>query len=91
MTINPWSNAKDAGEPFEMAHIQRPLDVFGMPKEEIDQQPDARDEKNHNAPMPPTGREIAQEDLFPNGGYGWVCVVCVFWINVSTWGVSSVC
>ena len=35
MTINPWSNAKDAGEPFEMAHIQRPLDVFGMPKEAI--------------------------------------------------------
>lgn len=28
-------------------------------------------------------------DLPPNGGYGWVCVACCFWINAHTWGVNS--
>jgi MFS family permease len=27
----------------------------------------------------------------PDGGYGWVCVVCCFTINAFTWGVLSVC
>lgn len=27
----------------------------------------------------------------PNGGYGWVCVFCAFWINAHTWGLNSVC
>ena len=26
----------------------------------------------------------------PDGGYGWVCVACVFLINAHTWGVNSV-
>lgn len=26
----------------------------------------------------------------PDGGYGWVCVVCVFLINAHTWGINSV-
>lgn len=25
----------------------------------------------------------------PNGGYGWVCVICVFLINAHTWGLNS--
>ncbi|OCL05105.1 MFS general substrate transporter [Glonium stellatum] len=29
------------------------------------------------------------EDIPPNGGYGWVCVACVFWINAHTWGLNS--
>lgn len=29
------------------------------------------------------------EDI-PNGGYGWVCVACVFWICAHTWGINSV-
>lgn len=29
-------------------------------------------------------------DVPPNGGYGWVCVACVFWINAHTWGFNSV-
>ncbi|KAI4108011.1 MAG: hypothetical protein L6R37_001293 [Teloschistes peruensis] len=28
-------------------------------------------------------------DSPPNGGYGWVCVACCFWINAHTWGVNS--
>jgi len=29
------------------------------------------------------------KDEPPNGGYGWVCVFCVFLINAHTWGVNS--
>ncbi|RDW58184.1 hypothetical protein BP6252_13595 [Coleophoma cylindrospora] len=32
---------------------------------------------------------VEQEDVPPNGGYGWVCVACVFLINANTWGVNS--
>ena len=35
--------------------------------------------------------EKRQVDVPPNGGYGWVCVGCVFWINAHTWGINSVC
>ena len=31
-----------------------------------------------------------QEDVPPNGGYGWVCVACVHLINGHTWGLNSV-
>lgn len=31
-----------------------------------------------------------QEDIPPDGGYGWVCTLCVFLINFNTWGVNSV-
>ncbi|THC92539.1 hypothetical protein EYZ11_007992 [Aspergillus tanneri] len=30
-----------------------------------------------------------QQDALPDGGYGWVCVACVFWINAHTWGINS--
>ncbi|KAI9933932.1 hypothetical protein ASPWEDRAFT_35915 [Aspergillus wentii DTO 134E9] len=30
-----------------------------------------------------------QEDIPPDGGYGWVCTICVFLINAHTWGVNS--
>lgn len=26
----------------------------------------------------------------PDGGYGWVCVACCFFINAHTWGINSV-
>jgi hypothetical protein len=26
----------------------------------------------------------------PNGGYGWVCVITAFFINMHTWGLNSV-
>lgn len=26
----------------------------------------------------------------PDGGYGWVCVACVFFINACTWGIAAV-
>lgn len=30
------------------------------------------------------------DDAIPEGGYGWVCVVCISLINANTWGVNSV-
>ncbi|KAF8475464.1 major facilitator superfamily domain-containing protein [Kalaharituber pfeilii] len=27
--------------------------------------------------------------LSKNGGYGWVCVLCVFFVNACTWGLNS--
>ena len=34
--------------------------------------------------------EESDVDVVPDGGYGWICVACNFWINASTWGVNSV-
>lgn len=34
--------------------------------------------------------EMKKDDVPPDGGYGWVCVACVFLINAHTWGVNSV-
>jgi hypothetical protein len=36
----------------------------------------------------PYAREC--EDVPPNGGFGWVCVVCLHLINGHTWGLNSV-
>lgn len=33
---------------------------------------------------------VKKPDVPPDGGYGWVCVACVFLINAHTWGVNSV-
>ena len=30
------------------------------------------------------------EPVEPDGGYGWVCVCCCFWLNAHTWGINSV-
>ena len=36
------------------------------------------------------GNVVDQEDVPPDGGYGWVVCLCVFLINAHTWGVNSV-
>lgn len=32
---------------------------------------------------------VRTADEPPNGGYGWVCVACCFWVNAHTWGINS--
>lgn len=43
-------------------------------------------------PVNDTSPTHADEEMYvpPNGGYGWVCVVCVFLINAHTWGLNFV-
>ncbi|KAA8644999.1 MCT family MFS transporter [Aspergillus tanneri] len=33
--------------------------------------------------------KIPSQEVFPEGGYGWVCVVCTFLMNAHTWGINS--
>ena len=33
--------------------------------------------------------EKKEVDEPPDGGYGWVCVACTFFINAHTWGINS--
>ena len=37
----------------------------------------------------PQAEEKRVVDEPPDGGYGWVCVVCTFFINAHTWGINS--
>jgi hypothetical protein len=83
MSSNIWPNPTNTNEDVELVQIQRPPSVVGASKDDT-----GREEIISIAMI---GREVNQEDKFPNGGYGWICVFCVFWINVCTWGVSSVC
>ena len=43
---------------------------------------------DQHQPSPAQAKD--QEYVPPNGGYGWVCVVCVFLINAHTWGFNVV-
>ena len=43
---------------------------------------------DHHHPIPAHIKD--REYIPPNGGYGWVCVVCVFLINAHTWGLNFV-
>lgn len=38
---------------------------------------------------PAVSDEKKRMDHPPDGGYGWVCVVCCFLINAHTWGINS--
>lgn len=37
----------------------------------------------------PQVEEKKEVDTPPDGGYGWVCVACTFFINAHTWGINS--
>ena len=39
----------------------------------------------------PASENVPKADNLPDGGYGWVCVVCVALVNAHTWGINSVC
>jgi hypothetical protein len=49
---------------------------------------DHRQDLNESTPVTEPDHKNSQD--VPDGGYGWVCVACVFWINAHTWGINSV-
>ena len=46
---------------------------------------------NVDVEQPSTSQTEKPKDTPPEGGYGWVCVICVTFINAHTWGVNAVC
>ena len=50
--------------------------------------PSLRISVDHRQPSPVHSRD--REYVPPDGGYGWVCVMCVFLINAHTWGFNFV-
>lgn len=44
----------------------------------------------HDQVIPAHGTDRECQYVPPNGGYGWVCVACVFLVNAHTWGLNFV-
>ncbi len=51
---------------------------------------DSSSDTDVEATAAPLTRVKTIDDECPDGGYGWVCVACVFMINAHTWGINSV-
>lgn len=69
-----------------------PIDVVHAPEDTAEDQQNVKKETGTLEEQNDASRQTKpNEDVPPDGGYGWVCVACVFWINAHTWGVNSVC
>lgn len=71
-------------EPIEVIRSHHD-DNFSLHSHQNDHEPP----RTHIEP-PVDADEKYNRDVPPDGGYGWVCVACVFWINAHTWGINSV-
>ena len=64
-----------------------------LPERETGLVPDWPQGFERNIVGPSTDRPHAEEkkepDEPPDGGYGWVCVACTFFVNAHTWGINS--
>ncbi|PYH42114.1 MCT family MFS transporter [Aspergillus saccharolyticus JOP 1030-1] len=67
--------------PVDMIHSR---EHDGGPNLEL---PSDLDQPPQSAPLDAESKY--EQDVPPDGGYGWVCVACVFWINAHTWGINS--
>jgi hypothetical protein len=70
-----------------------PIDIIRSHQDDLDRE-SAKQEQRLNPqseqPAEVNEDEKYKRDVPPDGGYGWVCVACVFWINAHTWGINSV-
>lgn len=70
-----------------------PIDVIQSHQDDRDSitsSKHAAEEPQSSFTPQPDPDEKYKHDVPPDGGYGWVCVACVFWINAHTWGINSV-
>ncbi|CAG8918133.1 unnamed protein product [Penicillium salamii] len=63
-----------------------PIDIIRSHQDDLDRESARQEQKLHPSVEPD---EKYERDVPPDGGYGWVCVACVFWINAHTWGINS--
>lgn len=88
------STVLGSGESYE-SHVEKPPETDKMFRPYSGDQPARAPTRRHVERE--SEKSKGEDDIdngsekLPNGGYGWVCVGCVFWINVCTWGISSVC
>ena len=69
-----------------------PIDIIRSREDDLDRESAKQEQRSHpqSAPLDVDEDEKYKRDVAPDGGYGWVCVACVFWINAHTWGINSV-
>lgn len=78
-----WESKPPTDEPVDQPPRAEPV----VPKDESETTPTAAPDAEPQAEQEPeTGRSDSQP---PNGGYGWVCTICVALINAHTWGINS--
>jgi hypothetical protein len=80
---------------IETAGGEDVIEIKSTPYPEAGCQPGSRDDlgvREIEAGDTPSASpdEVGREVLVPNGGYGWVCVACIFFVNSHTWGINSV-
>lgn len=74
---------------------KQPLDKESEPQQTLPSQPLSTKVDHESTPsVTLDGAEqapVPQKDAAqpPNGGYGWVCTICVALINAHTWGINS--
>ncbi|KAJ5138639.1 uncharacterized protein N7515_003487 [Penicillium bovifimosum] len=69
-----------------------PIDIIRSHQDDVERENEKQEQKLH--PQSKTQAQIDEDEKYnrdvpPDGGYGWVCVACVFWINAHTWGINS--
>lgn len=71
------------GTQARLARAQTTMDLeFSSPRNDLDFSID-RDQ--------PTPAHVKDREYVPpDGGYGWICVACVFLVNAHTWGLNFV-
>ena len=68
-----------------------PIDIIRSHEDEVDRESAKQEETLYPLPALEVDEdEKYKHDVAPDGGYGWVCIACVFWINAHTWGINSV-
>ena len=66
-----------------------PIDIIRSHQDDLDRESARQEQKLRPHSVAPEDEKY-ERDVPPDGGYGWVCVACVFWINAHTWGINSV-